>query len=74
MGRGRGVGWQGIYDARETTRALARQEEQRRQRATAQLNRVCSVFARKVKRVVDENGRVHTGLPSDSSGQLPFLG
>ena len=64
------VRWRG-----ETTlRAHAREEEQRGQRAAAQLNRVCSAFTQVVKVIVGRNISIHAVLPADESGQLPDLG
>ncbi len=64
------VRWQGAT----TLRARAREEEQRRQRATAQINRVCSAFTRAVSVVVGRNVSIHVVLPVDVSGQLLNLG
>jgi hypothetical protein len=64
-----------VRPARETTlRARAREEEQRGQRAAAQLNRVCSAFTQVVKVIVGRNISIHAVLPADESGQLPDLG
>jgi hypothetical protein len=57
-----------------TLRARAREEEQRCQRAAAQLNRVCSAFTQAVKVVVGSNVSMQAVLPADKSGQLPDLG
>jgi hypothetical protein len=64
------VRWQGAT----TLRAHAREEEQRGQRAAAQLNRVCSAFTQTVKVDVGRNISIHAMLPVDESGQLPDLG
>ena len=61
--------------ARETTlRAHAREEEQRGQRAAAQLNRVRSALTQPVKVVVWKKLNIHAVHPAEESGQLPFLG
>ena len=64
------VRWQG-----ETTlRANAREEEQRRQRDVARLNRVCSGLTQKVTVAVVKNVNVNTWLLAVMSGQLPNQG
>jgi len=65
-----GVRWQGAT----TLRALARKEEQRRQRAPAQLNRVRSVVTLEVTVLVSTKTSVHKAYPAEQSGQLRFLG
>jgi len=57
-----------------TLRAHAREEEQRRWRAVAQLNRVCSALTQRVNVVVSTKLSVHAVWPSVSSGQLRNLG
>ena len=64
------VGWQGAT----TLRAHAREEEQRGQRAAAQLNRVRSALTQPVKMVVRKKFSIHAVYPAEESGQLPFLG
>ena len=49
------VGWQGVT----TLRAHAREEEQRSQRAAAQLNRVRSALTQPVKVVVRKKLNIH---------------
>ena len=65
-----GVRWQGAT----TLRARARKEEQRRQRATAWLARVCSALTHEVMNIVGGNVCIHAVNPAESSGQLRFLG
>ena len=60
--------------ARRRCGLIAREEEQRCQRATVQLNRVRSAFTQAVNVVVGGNVRAHAVLPVDESGQLPDLG
>jgi len=57
-----------------TLRAHAREEEQRRWRAVAQLNRMCSALTQRVNVVVSTKLRVHAVWPAVSSGQLRNLG
>ena len=57
-----------------TLRALAREKEQRRWRAVAQLNWVCSALTQVVNVVVSTKLSVHAVLPAVSSGQLRNLG
>jgi len=64
------VRWQGVT----TLRARAREEEQRRQRTAAQVNRVCSAFNQELMGLVYRNLHVHNGFPAEESGQLPDLG
>ena len=79
MGRD-AVGWQGQAQACPalrsggTLRAHAREEEQRRQRAAAWLNRVRSALTQQVKGALREKANVHAVYPAEESGQLPFLG
>ena len=64
------VRWQGAT----TLRAHAREEEQRRQRAAARLNRVRSALTQQVNAVVATKVRFHAVFPAEESGQLRFLG
>ena len=57
-----------------TLRAHAREEEQRRWRAVAQLNRVCSALTQMVNVVVCTKFSVHAVWSAVSSGQLRNLG
>src|SRR6185436_10590750 len=57
-----------------TLRALACEEEQRRQRAAAWLDRVRSAVTPPLQAVVDANVSVHSVQPAEGSGQLPDLG
>ncbi len=65
-----GARWQGAT----TLRAHAHEEEQRRQRAPARLNRVRSAVTQAVKVVVGTKARIHAACPAARSGQLRFLG
>ena len=60
--------------ARRRGGLCAREEEQRRQRAPAQLNRVRSVVTLEVISVVVTNAKVHQAYQAVDSGQLRFLG
>ena len=64
------VCWQGVT----TLRAHAREEEQRRQRAAAWLNRVRSAITQMVTVDSVKNVNIHTQLLAEISGQLPNLG
>ena len=64
------VCWQGVT----TLRAHAREEEQRRQRAVARLNRVRSALTQMGAVIVVKKVNVLTRLLAEASGQLPFLG
>ena len=57
-----------------TLRAHAREEEQRRWRAVAQLNRACSALTQVVNVIVSTKLSVHAVWPAVSSGQLRNLG
>ena len=67
---GDAVRWQGAT----TLRALARKEEQRRQRDAALLNRVRSGVTQEVKAGVGRKVCIHAMFAADASGQLRFLG
>ena len=69
MGRA-AVRWQGAT----TLRAHAREKEQRRRRAAAQLTRARSAVTPMVKVIVGANVSVHQVWPAVASGQLRFLG
>ena len=64
------VRWQGVT----TLRALAREAEQRSQRAAARLTRVRSAFTWEVKVNEGREVNLHAFFDMFSSGQLPFLG
>ena len=77
---GDAVRWQGVVQACPapclglTLRALARKEEQRRQRDAALLNRVRSGVTQAVKAGVGRKVCIHAMFAADASGQLRFLG
>jgi hypothetical protein len=54
--------------------AHARKDEQRCQRAAAQLDRVRSAVTQEATVVVGSMASVHARLPAEKSGQLPFSG
>ncbi|GAB2903175.1 hypothetical protein GCM10027046_35610 [Uliginosibacterium flavum] len=64
------VRWQGA----PTQRAFARKEKQRRQRATAWFNRVCSALTQMMRIAVRTKLNAHANLPAIGSGQLRLLG
>ena len=67
---GDAVRWQGVT----TLRAHAREEEQRRQRAVARLDRVRSALSQPVNVIVGTNLDIHAAEPAEGSGQLRNLG
>jgi len=74
VGRAR-VGCDGVRRQGATTlRAPAREEKQRRRRASARLNRVRSVVTLEVTLLVGKKAGVHGAYPAEGSGQMRFLG